>query len=412
MKLVALIIAVLVIATVVTLAAMEDPGYVLMARGPWSAEMALTVFIPLALLAFLVFAVVLYATVRLLRIPRDVRRWRTRRQARRARASLLKGMTYLAEGSWMEAEAALLAGMRHSDAALLNCLGAAFAAQGQGNIEKRDEYLAQAQQLTPQAGFTVGMTQAVLQQMDQQVELALATLTELRSQRPQHRQLLKMLAQVARELRDWPGIIDLLPDLRQNQVMLQAELDALEIQAHRELLTLSLPAGSAEVLRQAWKAVPKHLRKHPLIVGPYARQLIQQGEHGEAETLLRDTIEAEWSEQLVELFGRLRPAQPAEAFELAETWAGSHPDNARAQLSAARLAAAAGQKSKARGYYERCIALRGPIDAYRELGALLEDLGERDKATEFYRRGLEAHSEEARHQPGGRTRPALQRMAR
>lgn len=411
MKLVALIIAVLVIAMIITLAAMEDPGYVLIARGPWSAEMALTVFVPLALLAFLVFAVVLYASVRLLRIPRDVQRWRSRRQTRRARESLLKGMTYLAEGSWVEAEAALLAGMRHSDATLLNCLGAAFAAQGQDNIEKRDEYLAQAQQLMPQAGFAVGMTQAVLQQMDQQIELALATLTELRSQRPQHKQLLKQLAQVARDLRDWPGVIDLLPDMRQQQVLEPQALDALEVQAHRELLTLSLPAGSAEVLRQAWRAVPKRLRKHPMLAGPFARQLIQQGEHGEAETILRETIETEWNEQLVELFGRLRPAQAAEAFELAETWASSRPDNARAQLTAARLAAAAGQKSKARGYYERCVALRGPIDAYRELGALLEDLGERDKAMEFYRRGLEAHGEESRGPAAGRMRPTLQRIA-
>jgi HemY protein len=145
-------------------------------------------------------------------------------------------------------------------------------------------------------------------------------------------------------------------------------------------------------------------------VAPYARQLILQGEHGEAEIVLRDTIETEWNETLVELFGRLRPAQAGEAVELAETWASSHPDNARAQLTAARLAAAAAQKDKARGYYERCVALRGPIDAYRELGALLEDLGEREKASEFYRRGLEAYSDEAR-KPGGRARPILQRIA-
>jgi len=410
-KLLGLVIAVLIVATVVTLSAMEDPGYVLIARGPWSVEMALTLFIPLALLAFLAFALLLYATIRLLRIPRDVQRWRKRRQGRRARDSLLKGLTYLAEGSWVEAEAALLAGMRHGDAALLNCLGAALAAQGQGNLEKRDEYLAQAPTLAPQAGFAIGMMQALLQQWGQQVELALATLTELRGQHPRHKQLLKQLAQVARQLRDWPGVIDLMPDLRQNQVMSPAELDALEVQAHRELLMLSLPAGSGEVLRQAWKAVPKHLRKHPALVGPYARQLIQQGEQEEAEAILRDCIETEWNEQLVELFGSLRPAQPGEASDLAETWASSRPDSASAQLTAARLAAAAGQKGKARGYYERCIALRGPVGAYRELGALLEDLGERDKAIEFYRRGLEAYRDEARD-TGNRAHIALQRVAR
>lgn len=413
MRLLLFVIAILFGAILLTLYAIEDPGYVLIARAPWSLEMSLTAFIPLLLLAFLLVYVMLYIVVRLFKIPRDVSRWRVKRHQREGRTAFLRGLTHVAEGNWAEAEAELLRGMRHSDTPLLNCLGAALAAQGQGQIEKRDDYLAQAHKHAPQDNLAVGMTQAFLQHIARQSELSLATLTELRAQRPRHKHLLKLLAQVSLELRDWPGLVDLIADLRQNQAMDPHDIDAFELQAHRELLTLTLPSGSPEVLKQAWKALPKHLKRHPALVAIYARQLIQQNEMGDAEALLRPAIEAEWDDALVELYGRLRLEQPGEALDIAEGWVGQHPENSRALLAAARLALRANQSSKARTYYEKCVALRGPVATYRELGELLETLGDKDQAREFYRRGLEAQADERRG-PGAKARAgaAVRRIMR
>jgi HemY protein len=58
------------------------------------------------------------------------------------------------------------------------------------------------------------------------------------------------------------------------------------------------------------------------------------------------------------------------------------------------LALRANDLAKARIYFEKSIALGGPMEAYRELGALLERVGEKDKAITTYRRGLEAYSPE------------------
>src|SRR6185436_5585027 len=52
MKLVVYILVTLFVATALTLAAIENPGYVLIARAPWSIEMPLTLFIPLLIVAF------------------------------------------------------------------------------------------------------------------------------------------------------------------------------------------------------------------------------------------------------------------------------------------------------------------------------------------------------------------------
>ncbi|GAB4508792.1 MAG: heme biosynthesis protein HemY [Sulfuricaulis sp.] len=399
MKTLIFIIALLFAATLVTFYALENPGYVLISRAPWSIEMTLTVFIPLMIAAFFLFYLLLFLIVRLWRIPRDVGRWRTKRHDREARASLIQGLTNLAEGNWVEAETQLLAGMRYGDTPLLNYLGAAMACEGQGNSEKRDEYLALAHKNAPQHELAIGMTQAHLQHQSHQMEQSLATLNELRAETPKHRQVLKLLAQVHRELHDWTGLIGLMPDLRQSYAMTTKEIDELELQAHRELLKLSIPSGRPGVLDKAWNAVPKSLRRHPSIIAIYARQLIQQGEMVQAELVLRAAIEDNWDSALAELYGQTQGSNPTDQLETAEGWLTPHRDDPKLLLTLARLALRDNQDSKARGYYETCLLQHGPVDAYRELGSLLEKLGEKDKALNIYRRGLEMVASESRATP-------------
>lgn len=396
MKLLLFILALLFSAALITFYALENPGYVLIAHAPWSIEMSLTLFIPLMIVASFLLYLILYIVVRVWRMPRDVGRWRGRRYTREARRALLQGLTCLAEGNWVEAETQLLAGMRHGDTPLLNYLGAAIASEGQGNIEKRDEYLALAHKNAPQHDLAIGVTQAYLQQHSQQLEQSLATLNELRALVPKHRQILKLLAQVRLELRDWTGLVDLIPELRQSYAMTSKEIDILELQAHRELLKLSLPSGAPGVLEKAWNAVPKSLRRHTSLIAIYARQLIQQNEMARAEAVLRAAIEESWDPTLVELYGLASGPTVSEQLEAAESWLSTHGDDARLLLSVARLALHSGQDSKARNYFEKCLAQQGPAEAYRELGGLLERLGEKDKALNYYRRGLDRYANERR----------------
>ena len=399
MKTLIFIIVVLFTAALVTFYAIENPGYVLISRAPWSVEMTLTVFIPLMVAGFFLFYLMLFMIVRLWRIPRDVGRWRSKKQAREAREALIQGLTNLAEGNWVEAEAQLLAGMRHGDTPLLNYLGAAMACEGQGNREKRDEYLALAHKNAPQHELAIGMTQAYLQHQAHQLEQSLAALNELRAEAPKHRQVLKLLAQVHLELRDWTGLINLIPDLRQSYAMTAKEIDELELQAHRELLKLSIPSGRPGVLEKAWGAVPKPLRRDPSLIAIYARQLIQQNEMAQAESVLRAAIEDDWDSVLVELYGQAPGSNPADQQETAEGWLTLHRNDPNLLLTLARLALRNNEESKARGYYETCLTQHGPVDAYRELGNLLEKLGDKDKALNTYRRGLEMYASEVRASP-------------
>ena len=77
----------------------------------------------------------------------------------------------------------------------------------------------------------------------------------------------------------------------------------------------------------------------------------------------------------------------------------SHRNDPKLMLTLARLALHNKQDSKARGYFEQCLTLHGPSEAYHELGNLMERLGEKDKALNYYRRGLEMYANELRTAP-------------
>ena len=421
MKLLFFIILVLFGAVSLALVALENPGYVLIAREPWSMEMSLTVFLILFVLGSGLFYLLLHGVVRLWNTPREVSRWRRGRRARRARESLLQGMLDLAEGRWLQAEKNVLLDIHSGDFPLANYLIAAYAAQlhashasardggSTGNAgvrpveanaeavssKQRDEYLSLAHQHAPQYAFAIGLAQGQLQLSAGQYQAALATLTQLRISDPKHGHVLALLAQVYRALRDWDTLAKLIPEMRKRKAMPSARIDALEIEARCQLLMLPLPAGSASVLKRSWNAVPQHLRRHPPLLAIYVQHLIEQGEMEESESLLSAAIEHNWSDALVQLYGRVTGRNPRAQMDTALEWLTQQGSNPSLLLTLGRLALRNNMPDKARDYLEKCISQNGPLEAYHELAQLLEQIGERDQAMVLCQRALALYARHA-----------------
>lgn len=403
MKFLIFMLVVLFASVTLALAVMHDPGYVLIARAPWSMEMPLTVFAVSLILGFGAVYFVVRASIRLWNTPRDVTQWRQRQRTGRAREALVHGLISLSEGSWEKAEKQLLADIGHSKTSSINYLAAAFVAQAQGSTEKRDEYLALAHRSAPEHALATGMAQAQLQILAHQNERALATLSQLRTMEPKHPRVLGLLAQTYRELHDWESLANVIPELRKYKALTAPDIDALELEARRELLMLALPSGAASVLKQAWNAIPHHLRRNPDLVAIYARHLIAQGAMDEAEGLLAIAINNGWNEDLVRLYGQTQGANPAAQLETAEGWLATQSDSPVLLLTLGRLAARSKLLDQAREYLEKSILLRGPAEAYQELAGLLEQRGEHEKALEYYRHALELY--------GGGDRSVARRVA-
>lgn len=389
MRLVIYILAVLFVAVAITMFAIDDPGYVLIVRPPWSVELPLTLFSVFAFVAFIGLYIAGRGLGQALLLPRGLSLWRERRLGRKARTAMAQGLTFLAAGQWEQAERELLGGLPFSDAPMINYLALALAAQGQGNTSRRDDYLLQANEDAGEEKFAVNMTQGLLQYMSRQKEQALATLTELHNQQPDHKYVLKLLMETYLDMKDWTGLANLLPELKKHKVLEDEERKATELTVHRELLKLSLPTGSLDVLRQAWKAMPKHLHQNPDLVAIYGGKLIEQGEGDEAESLLRAALERQWDETLVAYYGRAHADQIVRQLERAKNWQTTHADSPALYQTLGCLALETGAPEEAIEYLQRSLDLSPSPAAYRELGRAYELTGNAEAAVTSFKRGLE-----------------------
>lgn len=388
MKLLFAVLVTLLAAVLLALLLLRDPGYVLIAYDVWTVETSLSFFVVAVLLGYVVLYLLSRAVRGLWRMPGRVRSWRRRQRRERARVAFDRGMLALSEGHWRQAERRLLRQVRGSDIPMLNYLGAARAAQHLGETERRDRYLHLAHETAPSTDLAVSLTQAELQIANHQLEQALATLTHLRGAEPNNSYVLGLLVRLYRELRDWSHLRSLLPDLRRQQVLPREDVAELERRVHTELLDQATARHDVKGLRETWSQVPKPLQDEEELLSVYVRDLIELNQSAEAEPLLRGVLRSRWSDGLVYLYGLVQGDDPSRQLAAAEQWAKEHGKSPVLLLTLGRLSLRNRLWGKARIYLESSIGAGPRPETYKELGALLERMGDHDAAMNCYREGM------------------------
>ncbi len=392
----------------------RDSGYVLLSYGAWTVETSLALLALALAAAFTLVYLGLRLLAHVVRLPTDARNWRRERGARLARRALTHGLLDMSEGNWKAAERQLIRHAEGSDTPLLNYLVAARAAQLQGEHERRDHYIRLAHESMPAADVAVSLTQAELQLADHQLEQALATLRHLRGIAPKHGYVLRLLLRLYEKLGDWDQLRELIPELRHRKVIPAGEIAELEIKVYRALLERASLSVEKTRVFEVWAEIPRQVRREQRLLGDYAHYLQERGKDTEAESLLREALRQRLSDELVEVYGLLDTGQPARQIAFAESLLAAHPHNPTLLLSLGRLCLRARLWGKARGYLEASIGAGGPTAAFRELGHLLEQMGEQVQALAVYRRGLGSGGPEPVPLPaevgaGPINRPVLQR---
>ena len=278
-------------------------GYVIVGIGQWSVETTLlfTVIVLALTFALLYFAIrLLVATIRL---PKTLKQRSIEQRSMRSQEALLAGLIESAEGNFETAEKHLIRHAANSGVPLINYLTAARAAQSRGALEQRDEYLKLAQETMPEAELAIGLTKAELQLSNQQFEDALANLTELDKIAPSHAAVLRMMHQAYASVADWEGLSLIIPQLKSNKVMMEAEIKLLETETFSSLIKQKSEARDAVALRNLWLEIPEHIRKSTGIQQLYFAAMIEAGAAAEVEPLVRKAIGKEWSETLIVLYG-------------------------------------------------------------------------------------------------------------
>jgi HemY protein len=382
-----LLLVAVVLAVLLVQVSIEDPGYVLISRAPHEVEISLSFF----LLVLLIVIVLIYFGVRLIiRIfyaPRDIGRWHGRRNTLLARQATLDGYAQLIEGDWEAAEKILTRRLSYSATPLLDCLGAAYAAQRRGNAQSRDDYLARARALDPNHSEAIELTRARLLERSGKIDEARGVLEHLYEQGANSGAAQGMLVSLLRLQQDWRALEEILPQLRRNSLLPAAELDTAWRDVQCQRLSEDSDRDGATASR-AWSRLSRRDRKDPLLIGAYCRRLIATGDMVQAEKLLSKTIGRRWDGELVRLYGLIQTEQPGGQIRIAEGWAKIRPEDPDLLTALARLYLHAGNRDRARSLLVDAARHGGGRESYMELGLLLEAAGDGDKALQYYRHGL------------------------
>lgn len=360
---------------------LEDPGYVVINFRSYLIEMSVPVLAAIVLL----IVIGTWLTIKLLRAPRMLGEAAGRFRSNRAGRKLTRGMIEVAEGNFARGEKMLARAANASDAPLPNYLQAARAAHLLGNDQRRDTWLKQAYEQTPEAANAVLLTQAELQLDRGQYEQALATLRRIEENAPNHGHALALLGRLYCQLEDWDQLAELLPKLKKHGRVAGATVDAWSEQIHRQQLD---SAADDVALAHAWQQVPRSEKKIVALQEAWYAGLIRTGQHDAAEKGIASELKRNWQAAFVALYGVVESSDAQRQLKRAETWLKQHPDDPDLLLTAARLCLRTELWGKARSYLETVISIRPTPAAYQEYGRLLNQLGDDESAADAYRAGL------------------------
>ncbi|TRW91319.1 heme biosynthesis HemY N-terminal domain-containing protein [Candidatus Methylobacter oryzae] len=372
----------------------ETPGYVLIGIGNWSLETSLIVFSVSLIMGFFIFYIFFRFLGWLLRLPGHVRNRGKSIKFNRSQEALIAGLVDSAEGNWEKAEKVLIKHASHSGAPLIHYLTAARAAQSRGAYDKRDEYLRKAADQAPGSDVAIGLTQAELHLSEKQFEQALETLTRLHSIDPTHASVLKLLHQAYQQAGDWEGLRKLIPSLNNNKVLMEAEIKLLETEAFSKLLKQAAERGSADEIESLWSEIPDYIRNMKGVSAIYFAAMIEAGAGAKIEGSLARALSATWDQTLVVLYGNVQSIDIARQLETAEQWLPTHPRDAVFLTVLGKLSIKCGDNQKATTYLTKSLSIEPTVSAYQIFGDLLFAQGDKDRATECYKQGLELASSE------------------
>ena len=338
---------------------LDDPGYVAISVGRSLFETTVPIFLLLLVgLYFLARAVLesLNARQRLAAL-------RTERRKRRARDDTQRGLLDLAAGRWRSAEDLLSRAAPEADSAAANYLVAARAADLQDAVDRRDEWLARAQDAAP------GERAAALQ-----------TLEQLDASGDLNSRGLELMARLCQKLGRGEQLRTLGPRLRSAKELPEAQVNDLLAQVQLEEVRAAGERRDAAAASDAWSKLPRSTRKMPQAIAAYARALLVGGDQVAAEKVLREVLDDHLEPALVRLYGELTLPDALVPLDRAESWLRKSPQDPELLAACARLSLQAELIGKARSYLEASLARKASAENSLLYAELLEQLGEGDRA--------------------------------
>jgi HemY protein len=363
---------------------LADPGYVAIRAGRSLLETTLPVFV-LTLAGVYLLATVLQRTFT---TRRRIARLRAERRRQRARDDTKRGLIELAAGQWQNAEELLTRSAPEADSAAANYLVAARAADLLDAVDRRDEWLARAQEESPAARTGALVTLAEMQMRRGLDEPALQTLEQLDVSGDLNTRGLELMARLCRQLGRVERLRELAPRLQSDKQLPAEKVDELLAQLRLEEVRAAGQRADRDALEKAWSDLPRAVRKLPQSIVVYARAAMACADYAAAERVLRELIDETQDPAAIRLYGELVLDDALAPLERAEGWLRKRPEDPDLLAACARLCLRAELVGKARSYLEASLARKPDAENSLILADLLEQLGEREPAARYLRQAV------------------------
>ncbi len=368
-------------------------GYVTFVHPPYRIELSLLFFALLLLLSF----ALLYAGIRVahhaLSLPAYVRAYRARRRRSRGQSAFASAVQDYFEGRYARAEKQASVAFDSEGWPGLAALVAARAAHRMRQFRRRDEWIDRAAQAGAATQPARYVTQADFALEERDFATAREALNRLHANGPRHIATLEMLLRAERGAGDWEETLRIAEQLGKRDAIAPAIAEEYKVQATIEVLARAANAGTFE---ERWRRVPSRDQVHPRVAAAGARHATELGAISHAREILEKALGAEWSANLVRLYGELgrsdvpRRAEEARArIERGEKWLRDRSEDPELLAALGRLCVHAELWGKAQSFLEASVSFDDNRAARIELARLAERLGQEDEAARHYRRAAE-----------------------
>ena len=389
-KLLFLLVIMMAVGGVLGLLMRQDSGYVLVAYNGVTLETSLWVLVVAIIITLFVLSWVKRILFIALRPSNSLAKITGNLAQKRASRNTIRGMLELVGGNWNKAEKLLTNSAEKVPYPLINYISAAYAASEQDEHERSKALLRSAHKSAPEAEFAVGFAQSQIQIKQEHYEGALASLLRLQKLKPKHKQVLKMLVTVYKQLKDWDALLALTPTLKKDGIfdddnMLELERNAFLALLDKIKFRNKLGQNSKELVAEVenlWNKLDT-LSQDDRMRQLYAHTLIYFGDENKAESFIRNSLNSRWSEELIYEYGNIKQDNIKKLLTHCENWLKKEPASANLYLVCGRLSQSMMLWGKARDYYEQALSIDSHNEALAELSRLLKAMGDTKASQEL-----------------------------
>lgn len=364
-----------------------EQGYAIISMAGYTLEMSVVTLVLSIVVLFVVLLLIEFILKKLLSASSKTFNWFSNRKHNHSLRNTNEAMVKLLEGDWKAAEKKATRWANYHDTPLLPYLIASEAAQGMGDTNKRDEYLALAKEQNGN-NLAIELTQAKQYIRNREYVRACDLLEELNNEHPTNLVILNLLKETYINIPRWKKLEELLPKLQKRQVITNDESANLFYQAKQGLMLEAGETEGVEGLVRFWGYLPKKQKQDPQMVEAIVHQLAANQGHSEAYIILRDAIKSEPKDLYFKLLGSLALADAHPAVQMVEKNISRYGETAAKYAALGHLYMQAEKWQEAEQAFEKSLALESSVENYRALVITLEKQNKTKEAAELSRKAL------------------------